>query len=78
MMRTMNERARARSQWPGKVLRLEDEDGGALAPAGTSPAELVASVWSLTLDAWALSGRPLPTYTRAEMPGRVVRGRGPT
>ena len=23
--------------------------------------------------AWALKGLPLPTYTRAEMPGRVIR-----
>ncbi len=30
-------------------------------------------MWRLALDAWAVSGRPLPTYSRSEMPGRVIR-----
>lgn len=33
-------------------------------------AERVAAVWRITLDAWALSGRELPTYTRDQMPIR--------
>lgn len=31
-------------------------------------AQRVAAVAELTLEAWRLSGRPLPTYTRATMP----------
>jgi hypothetical protein len=30
--------------------------------------ERVAAVTALTLEAWRLSGRPLPSYTRATMP----------
>ena len=29
--------------------------------------------WALTKAAWAMSGKPLPSYSRAEMPGRVIR-----
>jgi hypothetical protein len=31
-----------------------------------TPGERVAMVWRITQDAWASSGRPLPTYTRSE------------
>ncbi|WP_156427964.1 hypothetical protein [Thiohalocapsa sp. ML1] len=30
-------------------------------------------LWRLTLDAWALTGRPWPDYPRTAAPGRVVR-----
>ena len=30
-------------------------------------------MWPLTLDAWALSGRPLPGYDRREAPVAVRR-----
>ena len=42
-------------------------------PAAATPAERLAAVWELTCDAWALSGRPMPEYARAEMPGKVTR-----
>ncbi len=38
---------------------------------GGSVADRVAAVTLLTLEAWRLSGRPFPVYTRATMP--VVR-----
>lgn len=41
-----------------------------------SPGELVASVWAITVDAWASAGLPLPVYRREEMPGRLVQRRG--
>jgi hypothetical protein len=47
-----------------------DDDGFVDAP----PGERVAMVYELTLAAWALSGRPMPTYSRAEIPGRLIRG----
>ncbi len=31
-------------------------------------------VWQLVLDTWALAGREIPTYARAEAPTRLVRG----
>jgi hypothetical protein len=70
-------RASARAQWPGGKARLGEEDASA-APRDASPSELFAMVWRLTMDAWAMTGQPLPTYTRAEMPGRVSRLRDRT
>ncbi|MCG5051486.1 MAG: hypothetical protein KA712_00865 [Myxococcales bacterium] len=42
------------------------------------PGELVAMVWRLTQDAWAMSGMPYPDYSRSEMPGRLIRANAPT
>jgi hypothetical protein len=36
--------------------------------ATTSAAERVAMVWPLTLEAWELSGRDLPRYSREQVP----------
>jgi hypothetical protein len=41
----------------------------------TTADERLALVWKLTAEQWALSGRPHPNYSRAEMPGTVVRKR---
>jgi hypothetical protein len=38
-----------------------------------SPDERVAMVAILTRTQWELSGEPLPSYTRATMPGKVIR-----
>ena len=70
-------RAAARATWPGAKARLGDEDASA-APRDASPSELFGMVWRLTLDAWAMTGQPLPTYTRANMPGRMSRLRDRT
>ena len=32
-------------------------------------------MWQLALDAWALTGQPLPDYDRASIPGRLIRPR---
>ena len=40
-----------------------------------SPEVALASIWRLSCEVWALSGRPWPDYTRATMPGRVIRNR---
>jgi hypothetical protein len=68
-------RAAARAQWPGQLSRLDDAEA-ALAPHSADPSKCFAMVWRITLDAWAMTGTPLPEYTRARMPGRMVRGRG--
>jgi hypothetical protein len=39
----------------------------------TTPAERVAMMWSLSLEAWRLGGRPLPDYDRAHIPARLFR-----
>lgn len=38
-----------------------------------SAEERIALVWTLTERMWKISGRPLPVYSRAEMPVVVVR-----
>lgn len=42
-------------------------------PSAPTPAERLAMMWPLSVEAWLLSGRPLPEYRREEMPGRVLR-----
>lgn len=41
--------------------------------ATTTAEERVAMVGEMTLGAWSLGGEPLPDYTRANMPGRMIR-----
>jgi hypothetical protein len=65
-------RAAARRQWPIRGYRLGEEPGEDLS-ATTTAAERMAMVWRLSLDAWAMTGRPLPNYRREDTPGRVIR-----
>ena len=37
--------------------------------------ERLAITWQMTCDAWARAGLPMPTYSRREMPIRVIRKR---
>jgi len=78
-MSTRRERARrsaARGRWPVRVCRLGDEDGGNLA-ATTTAEQRLAMMWPLALDAWSLTGRPLPDYERARAPVRRLAGGEP-
>jgi hypothetical protein len=34
-------------------------------------------MWSLAADAWSFAGRALPSYTRADVPVRVIRASSP-
>ena len=68
------QRAAARASWVGRMCTLEDEGVVDLSDS-TTASERLDMVWRLTLDAWASAGRPIPDYTRAETPGRVVRRR---
>lgn len=70
--RARSARAAARRGWSGEKTRLEDSGQPPLA-SGLSPAERLAMVWQLTCDAWALTGKPMPTYSRDEAPGKVLR-----
>lgn len=72
MMDERARRARARAGWPGFVTTLDEQTDAVIVRHGTA-AERVGMVWQITLDAWASSGRPLPDYTRENMPGRVIR-----
>ena len=65
-------RAAARAHWPGLKTTLAEAPGDDLS-ASTTAEQRVAMVWELSAQAWALTVRPVPDYTRAEMPGRVIR-----
>lgn len=65
------QRALARSTWVGRVVRLDELPEVEL--VGGTPSERIGLVRELTLAAWAMRGATIPTYTRAEMPGRVIR-----
>lgn len=66
-------RAKARASWPVTRHSLNEPPSDVVRTA--SPSERVAMVWALTVDAWTLSGRPIPDYPRSEAPGRILRGR---
>jgi hypothetical protein len=63
-------RAAARSSWPVRRFRLGEEPGDDLS-ASTTPLERLAMIEVLSREAWALTGRPLPEYRRADAPVRV-------
>lgn len=71
MSRRENGDRAARGSWPIRVYRLGGEPGDDLT-ATTTAAERLAMVWPLTLEAWAMAGKALPTYSRGETPIRVV------
>lgn len=70
-MTSREARAQARAAWPVRRHRLDDDGDDVL--GDVTPAACVAMVWALTLDAWAASGQPIPTYARADAPGRLIR-----
>ena len=50
-----------------RVVPLSSPEAGDARMGGTVE-ERVAAVAQLTAEAWRLSGRPFPTYTRGTMP----------
>ena len=70
--RSYNRGVSDRARWPVRRFPLGAEPGDDLS-ATTTPAERIAMVWTLTLEAWAVAGRPLPVYRRDETPVRVLR-----
>ncbi len=69
---TVEERAERRRQtWTIQRVPVDT----AMQAADSSVAQRVARMWQLSIDPWVLRGEPLPSYTRAEMPGRVIRGK---
>ena len=61
-----------RASWPVRRFRLGEEPPDDLS-ASTSPEERLALVDTLTREAWALTGRPLPDYRREEAPVRLLK-----
>jgi len=54
-----------------RVVPLRSAEASESRVAGTVE-ERLALVARLSREAWALTGRPLPSYTRATMPGRIT------
>ncbi len=65
------ERRTARASWPVRKFRLGEEpvDDYSACTVG----ERMMMVWPMTCDAWASAGRPMPAYSRREMPVRIIR-----
>lgn len=66
-------RAARRQHWPIRRYELGSEPDENLS-ADTTVEERIAMVWRLTLDAWVSGRLPMPTYDRANTPGRILRG----
>lgn len=66
----MRQKDRGKSM-TGRVVPLKSREAGDARVAGT-PAERIALVARLSSEAWALTGRPLPSYTRATIPVRIL------
>jgi hypothetical protein len=65
-------RAASRRAWPVRLVALGAEPRDHL-ERSTTPEERLAMVWTLTLEAWTLSGRPIPAYLRAASPVRLCQ-----
>lgn len=57
-----------------RVYRLGEEPRDDLS-ADTTAEERLAILSELSERAWALTGRPVPTYERSDIPIRVTRAR---
>jgi hypothetical protein len=68
------DRRRARANWPIRKVGLRDEELTDPRDASTVDQRL-ALVWKLTREQWAFAGMKMPEYSRAEMPGRLIRRR---
>lgn len=66
-------RRAARASWPGLKTTLAQAPGAEDLSAGTTPEERLGMMWELTVGAWALTGKPMPDYSRANMPGKMIR-----
>lgn len=53
-----------------RSFRLGEEPGDDLSDT-TTAAERLAMMWPLAVEAWTLSGRPLPDYDRRSLTGRL-------
>lgn len=69
--RARAERKAARQSWPIRVYKLGEEPPDDLS-ATTTAEERLAMMWPLARQAWALTGKPLPDYSRRETPIRIA------
>lgn len=57
-----------RRTWASELTTLDRHSNHSVA----SKEAALSVMWELAQQAWALSGRPLPTYSRATMPGALI------
>ena len=62
----------ARRAWPIRKYRLGEEPSDDLSES-TTPTQRLEMMWPLALEAWSLTGKPLPDYARDEAPVRRFR-----
>jgi hypothetical protein len=60
-------RAAHRVDWPVRKYRLGSEPSDDLSDQ-TTAAQRLEMMWPLALEAWSLTGKPLPDYERRETP----------
>ena len=60
--------------WTARAVKLGEEAGDDLS-GWTTPAQRLAMMWPLAIEAWGLSGRPFPEYERRTIPVCVVSQR---
>jgi hypothetical protein len=61
-----------RKTWPVHVYRLGEEPPDDLR-ASTTPEERLAMMWPLAVEAFSLSGKPMPDYRRVAAPVTLRR-----
>lgn len=71
-MTSTSDRAAARNNWPVRKHRLGEEPSDDLRDSTTAE-ERLQMMWQLAVDAWSLTGRPIPDYKRNETPVRKLR-----
>ena len=64
--------ATERGSWPIRRYRLGAEPSDDLSDS-TTPEERLAMMWPLAREGWLLAGRPLPMYSRENLPSRIFR-----
>jgi hypothetical protein len=65
------ERARARNHWV--IRRTVLDDPGPSLLGVTTPAQRVAMMWPLAVEAYRVAGRPIPEFEWPQAPSRVIR-----
>lgn len=66
-------RAAARAGWTGSKTTLDAPGASEDLSGSTTVEQRLGMMWELAQGAWSLSGATMPSYTRAETPGRVLR-----
>lgn len=61
-----------RRDWPIRIFPLGGEPSDDLS-ATTTAEERLGMVTVLSERGWRFTGKPIPTYSRSTMPGRVIR-----